>query len=273
MNKLEEYLEWLDQNERSASTRTQYQRSLSRFLRYVEGRKLDKELVIAYKEELKQAHAPGTVNGILAAVNGYLGFLGLWDLRVKQLKIQPSPYLSRERELSREEYFSLIQAAEDKGDRRVSLILQTLCSTGMRVSELPFVTVEAVARGQAAVELKGRCRVVLLPLRLKELLGRYANERGIESGPIFITKNGRPMDRSNIWRGLQSLCADAGVEPQKVFPHNLRHLFARCFYEGDRDLAKLADVLGHGSVNTTRIYIKSSGREHQERVDRLGLTE
>ncbi len=184
MNKMEEYLEMLDREERSESTKAQYRRNLNRFLRYTNGRTLDKQTVIAYKEELKKSHTPGTVNGALAAINGYLRFLGLWELRAE-----------------------------------------------------------------------------------------YARARRITSGPVFITKKGTTMDRSNIWRSFRALCPEAGVDPRKVYPHNLRHLFARCFYEEERDLAKLADVLGHSSVNTTRIYISSSGREHQERVDRLGLTE
>lgn len=263
----------LDREERSASTKAQYRRNLNRFLRYTNGRTLDKQTVIAYKEELKKSHTPGTVNGALAAINGYLRFLGLWELRVKQLKIQRAAYLPEEKELSREEYFALVHAADSHGMRRTSLILQTLCSTGIRVSELPFITVEAVSYGRARVDLKGKCREVLLPTRLQELLSEYARSRRITSGPVFITKKGTTMDRSNIWRSFRALCPEAGVDPRKVYPHNLRHLFARCFYEEERDLAKLADVLGHSSVNTTRIYISSSGREHQERVDRLGLTE
>ncbi len=273
VNKLDEYLELLDKQEKSLSTRTQYKRSLRRFLFYTCGQELDKETVIAYKEELRRHHAPGTVNGNLAAINGYLDFLGRWDLRVKQLKVQRAPYLPQDKELDRADYFSLIQTAEDRGDRRTSLILQTLCSTGIRVSELSFITVEAVTKGQARVELKGKCRVVLLPSRLRELLRGYARAKRLRSGPIFVTKGGKPVDRSNIWRSLRSLCDESGVDPKKVYPHNLRHLFARCFYEEERDLAKLADVLGHSSVNTTRIYVKTSGREQQEQVDRLNLTE
>lgn len=272
MDKMEEYLKTLDEDEKSASTRAQYRRSLIRFLQYVDGRELDKETVIAYKEELKKNYTPGTVNGELAAINGYLKFLGRGDLRVKQLKIQHTPYLPQDRELNREDYFSLVRAAENRKHRQTSLILQTLCSTGIRVSELPFITIRAVEYGRTGVNLKGKCREVLLPTRLQELLREYAREQGICSGPIFVTRTGRPMDRSNIWRRLRSLCNDAGVEPRKVFPHNLRHLFARCFYEDEKDLAKLADVLGHSSVNTTRIYVSSSGREHQERIDKLGLT-
>jgi len=272
-SKLDEYLETLDREEKSPSTQIRYRRSLRQFLFFTRGRELDKETVIAYKEKLKRAHSPGTVNGDLAAINGYLSFLGRWDLRVKQVKVQHTAYLPQEKELSRDDYFALMQAAEETGDRRTGLILQALCSTGIRVSELCFITVEAVEQGRARVELKGKCRVILLPTRLRELLRDYAEERGICSGPIFVTRTGKPMDRSNIWRDLRSLCADAGVEPSKVFPHNLRHLFARCFYEDEKDLAKLADVLGHSSVNTTRIYVSSSGKEHQERIDRLGLTE
>lgn len=273
MNRMEEYLETLDREEKSASTRTRYRRSLGRFLFFIEGRELDKETVIAYKEELKRSRAPGTVNGDLAAINGYLSFLGRWDLRVKQVKVQRAAYVPQEKELSREDYFALLRAAEAKRDRRMGLILQTLCSTGIRVSELEFITAQAVEEGRALVDLKGKCRVILLPTRLRTLLEEYAAAQGVRAGPIFVTRGGKPMDRSNIWRGLRGLCESAGVEPGKVFPHNLRHLFARCFYAEEKDLAKLADVLGHSSVNTTRIYVSSSGKEHQERIDRLGLTE
>lgn len=273
MNNLEEYLTTLDFEEKSASTQAQYQRSLRRFLYFTAGRELDKETVIAYKESLKRVHAPGTVNGSIAAINGYLSYIGRWDLRVKQLKVQRAPYLTQDRELSRDDYLALVRAAVEKGDRRTALILQTLCSTGIRVSELAFITVESLAEGRATVDLKGKCRTVLLPSRLRALLSGYVRAQSLQTGPIFVTKTGKPLDRSNIWKSLRALCAPAGVAPTKVFPHNLRHLFARCFYEQDKDLAKLADVLGHSSINTTRIYVSTSGREHQQRIDSLGLTE
>jgi len=271
MDKMKEYLEKLEREERSPSTRTQYRRSVARFLAYAGGRTLDKELVLAYKEELTARHSPSTVNGALAALNGYFTFLGRGDLRVRRLKMQHAPYSTLERELTREDYFSLVRAARDRGDERLCLILQTLCSTGIRVSELPFITAEAVAAEAARVNLKGKNRVILLPGRLCALLTDYARRRGITSGPIFITGGGKPLNRSNIWKMLRSLCAAAEVAPEKVFPHNLRHLFARCFYAEEKDLSRLADVLGHSDINTTRIYIISSGQEHRACMDRLGL--
>jgi len=271
MKRVNEYLEMLKQEERSSSTQAQYQRSVERFLSYAGGRELDKELVVAYKEELAREFSPSTVNGALAALNGYFKFLGRDDLRVRRLKMQHNSYCTQERELNREEYLALVQAAKDRGNEKLYLILQTICGTGIRVSELKFITAEAVAAGAARVRMKGKNRVILLPERLEVLLADYARRQEITSGPIFITKYGNPMDRSNIWQMLRSLCADAGVEPQKVFPHNLRHLFARCFYAEDKDLSKLADVLGHSNINTTRIYIISSGKEHRACMDKLGL--
>ncbi len=271
MNEMREYQEMLRQEERSLSTQTQYRRNVERFLSYTGGRELDKELVVSYKEELAKRLSPSTVNGILAALNSYFRFLGREDLRVRRLKTQHNSYCTQERELTREEYLALVQTAKEQGNERVYLILQTICSTGIRVSELKFITAEAVAVGAARVRLKGKNRVILLPERLETLLTDYAQRQEITSGPIFITKHGNPMDRSNIWHNLRSLCADAGVEPQKVFPHNLRHLFARCFYAEEKDLSKLADVLGHSDINTTRIYIISSGKEHRACMDKLGL--
>jgi len=271
MDKMKEYQEMLKSEERSLSTRTQYQRNVERFLSYAGGRELDKELVVAYKEELAREFSPSTVNGVLAALNGYFKFLGRDDLRVRRLKMQHNSYCAQERELTREEYLALVQAAKDRGNEKLYLILQTICSTGIRVSELKFITIEALASGAAKIRLKGKNRVILLPERLEGLLSDYAQRQGISSGPIFATRCGNPIDRSNIWKSLRSLCADAGVEPQKVFPHNLRHLFARCFYAEDKDLSKLADVLGHSNINTTRIYIISSGKEHRACMDKLGL--
>ena len=232
---------------------------------------MTKEMVIQYKQELQTGHQPATVNGKLAALNGFFSFVGREDLRVKQLKVQRTPYCATEKELNKVEYLRLVQAATRKGNEKLSLILQTICGTGIRVSELQYITTEAVKQGQAQIHLKGKSRVVLLPSKLRKALGKYIKREGIVNGPVFITKNRKPLDRSNIWKMMKALCIDAKVAPSKVFPHNLRHLFARCFYSVDKDIAKLADILGHSSINTTRIYIASSGKEHQERMNRLGL--
>lgn len=265
------YMDFLEQEERSPATLMQYRRDILRFLAWGEELPLSKETVIRYKEVLQETYKATSVNAKLAALNGFLTYLGKPELRVKQLKIQRQAYCSREKELVRQEYARLVKAARGDGNERLSLVLQTLCSTGIRVSELSFITVEAVEAGEAAVSLKGKNRTVLLPEKLCKMLRRYIARRGIRSGPVFVSRNGNPLDRSYIWRQMKALCKRAGVAAKKVFPHNMRHLFARCFYAVDKDLAKLADILGHSSINTTRIYIISSGAEHRARMDQLGL--
>ena len=266
-----EYIRYLEQEEKSKSTREQYERDLLRFFAYTKDLELTKELVIRYKESLQEAYRPNTVNVMLAALNGFFSFLGRSDLRVKPLKIQRTPYCSKEKELTKAEYLRLVEAAKRKGNEKLALILQTICGTGIRVSELRFITAEAVRTGEAAIHLKGKTRVILLSGKLRKVLSRYLKQQGIFSGPVFVTRNGRPLNRSNIWKLMKALCADAGVEPAKVFPHALRHLFARCFYAMDKDIAKLADILGHSRIDTTRVYIISSGTEHRRRMDALGL--
>lgn len=268
---VEGYIEHLEWGERSPATRGQYRRDIEAFLRWLSGRELTKERVIGYKRHLQEVYQPASVNAKLAALNGFFSFLGRHDLRVKQLKIQRQAFCSRERELSKAEYLRLVRAAETRRGDRLSLLMQTICATGIRVSELHSITAEAVERGEAVLQLKGKTRVILLTGKLRRRLQCYLRRQGIKSGPVFITRTGRPLDRSSIWRMMKSLCAEAGVERSKVFPHNLRHLFARCFYAVDRDLAKLADILGHSNINTTRIYIISSGREHRQRMDALKL--
>lgn len=269
--KIQEYMIKLEHEEKSVATRRQYRRDILQFLLFAEGQDMTKALVIHYKQELQKEHQPTTINAKLAALNGFFSFVGRKDLRVKQLKIQRTPYCSTEKELSKAEYLRLVQAAARKGNGKLSLILQTICGTGIRVSELRYITAEAVKQGQAHIQLKGKNRVVLLPAKLRKALEKYLKHAGIVTGPVFVTRHGKPLDRSNIWKMMKALCADAGVAPGKVFPHNLRHLFARCFYSIDKDIAKLADILGHSSVNTTRIYIISSGWEHQKRMNCLGL--
>ena len=269
--KMDAYMQFLEQEERSLATRKQYRRDILHFCAFLGEEPPSKERVIQYKQALQQRYQPSSVNAKLAAVNGFLSFLELPQLRVKQLKIQRSPFLPGSKELNRAEYAQLVKTARLTGDERLAMLLQTICSTGIRVSELPFITAEAALAGAASIHLKGKHRTILLPEQLCRALQDYLARRGITSGPIFVTRSGRPLDRSNIWREMRALCAQAGVEAKRVFPHNFRHLFARAFYALEKDIAKLADLLGHASVETTRIYIMESGAEHRRQVERLGL--
>ena len=217
------------------------------------------------------SHAPATVNSILAAVNGFFRFMGWKDIAVKLLKIQKALFCDERRELTRAEYARLVSAAQKVGNERLSLVMQTICATGTRVSELRFITVEAVTTGRAEICNKGKRRTVFLPGRLRRLLRKYLQKQKKTAGAVFTTRTGRPLDRSNIWRDMKALCESADVEPGKVFPLNLRHLFARTYYSLEKDLSRLADILGHSSVNTTRIYTMESGGVHQRQLERMGL--
>lgn len=265
------YISYLCREERSQATIEQYYKNIQSFLLWGGERELAKASLIAYKKKLQEECQAASVNTKLAAINGFLKFCGEGELKVRRLKIQKPAYSSKERELNKAEYLRLVRAAEKQENDKLSMLLQTICGTGIRVSELRFVTAEAVQAGEAAICLKGKNRIVLLPDKLCRALKCYMKKNGITSGAVFVTRSGRPLDRSNIWKMMKRLCADAQVEPGKVFPHNLRHLFARCFYSVDKDLAKLADILGHSSINTTRVYIISSGVEHRKRMDALGL--
>ena len=217
------------------------------------------------------SHAPATVNSILAAVNGFFRFMGWKDIAVKLLKIQKALFCDERRELTRAEYARLVSAAQKVGNERLSLVMQTSCATGTRVSELRFITVEAVTTGRAEICNKGKRRTVFLPGRLRRLLRKYLQKQKKTAGAVFTTRTGRPLDRSNIWRDMKALCESADVEPGKVFPLNLRHLFARTYYSLEKDLSRMADILGHSSVNTTRIYTMESGGVHQRQLERMGL--
>lgn len=217
------------------------------------------------------SHAPATVNSILAAVNGFFRFMGWKDIAVKLLKIQKALFCDERRELTRAEYARLVSAAQKVGNERLSLVMQTICATGIRVSELRFITVEAVTTGRAELCHKGKRRTVFLPGRLRRLLRKYLQKQKKTAGAVFTTRTGRPLDRSNIWRDMKALCESADVEPGKVFPLNLRHLFARTYYSLEKDLSRMADILGHSSVNTTRIYTVESGGVHQRQLERMGL--
>ncbi|MBR2906626.1 MAG: tyrosine-type recombinase/integrase [Clostridia bacterium] len=257
--------------ERSLATREKYLRDVRRFSDFVGGRAVDWQVVYNYKISLERDYAVASANSMLAALNAFFRFCGWQDLCVKQFKVQREAFCSEEKELTRAEYLRLVEAAQRKGDLRMSLIIQTICGTGIRVSELPFITVESAIRGEATVNCKGKTRRVFIVRRLQNKLLRYAKERGINTGSLFITREGKPMNRSCIWREMKRLCRDAGVPPSKVFPHNLRHLFARTFYEIEKDIAKLADILGHSSINTTRIYIVETGTEHRRRMENMRL--
>ena len=265
------YADYLREQERSTATIQKYTHDLSALLEYLQGGALTKALLIGWKEALAADHAPATVNSMLVAVNGFLRFMGWHALTVRLLKIQRPLFREEQRELSKAEYARLVNAAQRAGNERLALILQTICATGIRVSELRFISAEAVRSGRAEVSNKGKRRTVFLPDRLRRLLKTYLKKQKITAGAVFVTRTGRPLDRSNIWRAMKALCESAGVEPSKVFPHNLRHLFARTYYALERDLSRLADILGHTNVTTTRIYTAESGAVHARQIGRLGL--
>lgn len=265
------YLQFLKIQEKSKGTLEKYQRELLDLAKYLAGKKVTREDLVVWKEELEKRYSPAGVNGRLVAANGFFSFFGRYDLRLKLLKIQKEIFMREEKELTRAEYGRLVRTAERKGKERLSLLIQTICATGIRVSELEFITVEAVKRGRAEVNCKGKRRVIFLPARLQKKLKAYAAKKGISEGVIFAAKSGRPLHRGNIWAEMKKLCKEAEVSPEKVFPHNLRHLFARIFYSLDKDIAKLADMLGHSNIETTRIYIMESGRIHRQKLERMRL--
>ena len=269
--RIAEFKCYLYQEERSVNTVTKYVRDLRAFFSFLDGQALDKEALLEWKNHLTQTHAPASVNSMLAAVNKFLDWLELPGLKVKPLKIQRQIFSNPKKELTAGEYHRLVKAAESRQSNRLSLLLQTICSTGIRVSELKFITLESAIAGRAVADCKGKTRVIFLPSDLCRALRRYCRERGITGGVIFCTKSGSPLDRSNIWKDMKSLCDSAGVEKNKVFPHNLRHLFARTYYSLEKDLSRLADLLGHSNVSTTRIYTMESGLKHSRQLNRMGL--
>lgn len=265
------FREHLILEERSAATIQKYIRDVKAFMAYAQNSAITKETVIAYKKYLQENYAVRSVNSMLASINSFFSFFGWNDLKVKSLKLQQQVYCPAEKELTKAEYARLCQAAQRRHNERLNLILQTICGTGIRVSELQFITVEAAKCGEAVVRCKGKTRAVFIVRELRQKLLRYAAEQNIQSGMIFVTRTGKPISRTNIWREMKALCVEADVNPQKVFPHNLRHLFARVFYGIEKDIAKLADILGHSSINTTRIYIISTGIEHRRRMENMHL--
>ncbi|RHB47437.1 integrase [Enterocloster aldenensis] len=265
------YSAYLTEQEKSTATNQKYTHDLTVLCKYLAGAAVTKAALLGWKGCLTEQYAPASVNTMLAAMNGLLDFCGWQDLKVKPLKIQKSLFCDGEKELTKEEYVRLIRAAESDGNERLSLVIQAICATGIRVSELQFITAEAIQSGRAEISNKGKRRTVFLPDKLRRLLGKYLKKQKRTTGPVFITKTGKPFDRSNIWRDMKNLCKSAGVEPGKVFPHNLRHLFARTYYTLEKDLSRLADILGHSNVNTTRIYTIESGAVHARQMERMGL--
>ncbi len=269
-DKLKEFAAYLRREEKSKATIEKYLRDTTAFARFAGNAPVTKELVIAYKKRLlDKGYAVRSINSMLASLNSLLIYLGWSDCKTKNIRQQRQTYCPEEKELTREEYTRLVHAAQ--GQPRLCLVLKTICGTGIRVSELKAFTVEAVRRGEVTIHCKGKTRTILVPGTLKAMLLAYAKQEKIRGGAIFVTRAGRPLDRSNLWEQMKKLCKAAGVCASKVFPHNLRKLFARTFYGVEKDIAKLADILGHSSVETTRIYIMTTGKEHRRKIEGLGL--
>jgi site-specific recombinase XerD len=268
---IKKFKEYLINDEKSVATIDKYVHDVEVFTNWIGESTLDKSKILDYKKKLIDKYAIASVNSILASLNSFFGYNEWYDLRVKSLKIQKQIFSSDEKELTKVEYERLLTAAKNKKNKRLYLLIQTVCSTGIRVSELRFITVEAVNKGQAEIKCKGKQRTVFFPNQLCRTLKKYIAERKIKNGAVFVTRNGNPLDRSNIWSDMKKLCKAAGVSEKKVFPHNLRHLFARTYYNLHKDIVRLADVLGHSNVNTTRIYTMESGELHRKQIQILGL--
>ena len=272
LEQIENYGKTLRLEERCGATAQKYIGAVTAFFGFLpEGKAVTRELALAWKAEISAKNAASTVNVMLSAVNRFFAFMSWDDIRMKRLKTQRRIFRDRDRELSKAEYLRLLDAARRRGNPRLYYLTQTLAATGIRVSELRFITVEALRNGSAVVDCKGKRRVILIPKNLRKKLMDYCKEANIVSDSVFVTRNGKPLNRSNIWKELQRLCEAARIDRRKVFPHNFRHLFAVSFYRMEKDIAKLADLLGHASINTTRIYIMESGTEHERRIERLGL--
>lgn len=266
------YVVYLREAERALSTISKYKRSIARLAEWLNGRPATKEEVLTWKHHLtQQGLSPSSVNSAIAAANGFFRYAGWHDLQTRYLRVQRKAFRDSSRDLMLDEYRALVRQAYKAGDAPVALAMEAIASTGIRVSELTYITVEVLRAGRADISLKGKIRVIMLPLRLKEKLQDYCDTRGIHSGPVFVDEDGLPYSRRRLWGRMKHISVAAGVDPSKVFPHNLRHLFAITFYRACGDIVKLADVLGHSSVETTRIYLATSGEEHRKTLDELGL--
>lgn len=261
----------LIEEEKAQATIEKYIRDILAFVKWLSGRTVEKQTVLEYKQKLIEKYAPASVSSVLSSLNRFFAFAQWFNCKVKSIKIQKQVFAKQERELTKAEYDRLLAAALHKDNKRLYLLMQTICSTGIRVSELKFITVEAVKAQKAIINLKGKTRSVFLPDMLCKMLLRYIKEEKIKSGSVFVSKNGRPLDRCNIYHDMKKLCESANVDRSKVFPHNLRHLFARTYYSLEKDISRLADILGHSSVNTTRIYTMETGEIHRKQIQKLGL--
>lgn len=268
--RIKEFANYLCREEKSMATQEKYLRDVQAFCRYTDNNEITKDLVIAWKKQLVESgYTVRSINSMLASVNSLLDFLELSACKVKNIRTQQQTYCTEDKELTKTEYLRLLSAS--KKNEQLNLVIQTICGTGIRVSELQYFTVEAIQHGEVTVDCKNKTRTILVPGKLKNILLNYAKRHSITNGAIFVTRSGKPLNRSNIWSAMKKLCEAAGVQPSKVFPHNLRKLFARTFYGIEKDIAKLADILGHSSINTTRIYIITTGTEHRRKIERLGL--
>lgn len=266
LSKVNGFKFFLTEEEKSEATIEKYIRDVRFFGEFISNREITKQEVMEYKKNLVENYAPASVNSMLVSLNCFLHFIERPDCCVKLLKIQRQMFVSEKKELTAAEYRRLLKAAQGT---RLELVIQTICETGIRVSELKYITIEAVEQGRATVECKNKTRVIFIPTPLRKVLLQYIKKSGIKAGSVFVTKNGKPLNRSNIWRDMKALCEKANVAPGKVFPHNLRHLFARTFYSIERDIVRLADLLGHSSINTTRIYTIETGRQHLDCLERM----
>ncbi len=272
VEQIREFSRYLREEERETATIDKYSRDVKDFFIWLKDREISRERIAEWKQHLRRVgRKPVTINGKLSALNKFLSFLGRNDCRTKYLKIQRRLFRSTEKQLSKQEYIRLMETAHSLGRERLALLMETICATGIRVSEVKYITAEAIRAGRTEIALKGKIRTILLPGKLCRKLKKYAGKRKIVSGEVFLTRNGKGMSRRQIWAEMKSLCEKAGVAPSKVFPHNLRHLFAQTFYRVCRDVAKLADVLGHSSIETTRLYLISTEAEHVRQMERMGL--
>jgi len=264
------YKLYLEENEKSEATIKKYMHDIYYFYKFIENKVITKLMVLEYKNYLKkQNYALTSINSMLVAMNGFLLYLGYPQMRVKTLKIQRKIFINEKKEMTKEDYKKLLLAS--KKNTQLNMIIQTIANTGIRISELKYFTIETITRGEIVVNCKNKNRIIFIPKQLQNKLLTYAKKENIQSGEIFITRNGKSLDRSNIWKKMKKMCAEAGITSSKVYPHNLRKLFARVFYNEERDIAKLADLLGHTSIETTRIYILSSGSEHKKKIEKMGL--
>ncbi len=268
---IEKFENYLINEEKASATLEKYMRDIKAFCVWSGNSEIDKRKVLDYKEYLIGKFAPASVNSVLSSLNSFFEFNNWHEMKVRMLKIQKQIFAQKDKELSKSEYERLLDAANAKSNKRLYLLMQTICACGIRVSELRYITIDAIKRREATINCKGKMRIVILPKELCRMLTEYAKTKKITSGAVFVTKSGKPLDRSTIWKMMKALCESAGVSKDKVFPHNLRHLFARTFYSIQKDIVRLADILGHSSVNTTRIYTMESGEIHRRQIQKLGL--